>query len=269
MWTFYSNWEGAPWRAPDQRIIPTVPASVIEPSAQQLAPPLPSGLDPEVGFQLPLCSQTAPSRMAVRLPRCHHSTSSSAVGLSQPAPRTRGRLPPPQRSMEASMDSYTPLRSNLWFQHDSLLSCIHMHDHDVVADLRAPRASSREDIFRADVVAMTAPRLLLHGGHNGTCWRNAPNSTRLIVVSWNPGATQGDKCAMAEHIAGRFHLVALQGRSYRNEPIASHRKEGTKGSSIPGTVTRSRRPPRSSSRGRIDDTFRRISRYQFHLDLRR
>ena len=55
------------------------------------------------------------------------------------------------------MASYTPLRGNLWFQHDSLLSCILMHDHDVVADLRGSWASSL-----ADVVAMLAPRLFLH-----------------------------------------------------------------------------------------------------------
>ena len=57
---------------------------------------------------------------------------------------------------------------------------------------------------------------------------NVPNrlleQTRLSILSWNPGPRRGREGASAEHIAGKWHVIALQEaiEYLQHESITNH-----------------------------------------------
>ena len=135
----------------------------------------------------------------------------SPLIFCQQVPPTRGTPP-----HSGTMANYLVLRGNLWFAHKSQWSCVQVDDHDsrqresiaLSERSRGPwgPCRSRVRVFSA----LTCGPVVRKGSRtlNGSCGTKAPPcATGLIVITWNPGAKRRDKGAMAQHLAGPFHIV--------------------------------------------------------------
>ena len=149
---------------------------------------------PELQLALSVLSINAmPHAVSINAPP-HHLVRSSTHDSAPVPSRSRPRLGPTSQKKHV-------------VPHESLWSCTHMDDSEIIEILRSSQVERCHGCWKA--VTGHFSTLAARGGSQ-TKLTKLVSSARLMVVSWNSGAKRCDTTTFAEHSAGPFHIVAPQ-----------------------------------------------------------